>query len=78
MSDLSISKPAYCVHARGEDTIANVYASTPRGKAMLRMFASPEDPPIPDDHGRVFVVLLAGDVAEVRRRAELAGLTVEG
>jgi hypothetical protein len=78
MSDLSIGESVYCVGAMGEDTVANVYASTPRGKALLGMFADREDPPIPDGHGRVFVVLLAGDVAEIRRRAELAGLTVEG
>jgi hypothetical protein len=78
MSDLSIDKPAYCLGQHGEDTVANVYASTPGGKAFLRMFASPEDPPTPMKDGSVFVVLLAGDVAEVRKRAELAGLTVEG
>lgn len=51
-------------------------ANNPKGAAFLRMFVDVEDAPSADDYGRAFVQLTPDDLADLKSRAELAGLSV--
>jgi hypothetical protein len=83
MADLKIAR-VFRVNVEGPDgapegksTLSIVRADSTRGKAMLRMWLDRQDDPRFDDYGCNWLHLLPDQIADLRDKAALAGLTVE-
>jgi hypothetical protein len=76
MSDLTIGVTVNAYADSGPTSLTEVRANNPKGAAFLRMFVDVEDAPSADDYGRAFVQLTPDDLADLKSRAELAGLSV--
>jgi hypothetical protein len=77
MADLVLERVGAALTGASVQTLFHLLATNERGAALLRMWCDPEDPPSIGRDGRTFIVLPEGQLKEVLRRAELAGLTVQ-